>query len=360
MVKKNMKSKKIIRVLLLGFVLSSLVLTACSGSGLLAGSSWPAVNADDAGHVFLAYKTELYAVDSSNGSLLWTYPEKSDMGQLFYSQPGILDDNVIAGTYNNRVHAINKDRGSLSWSFTDAKGKFIAGILVDQNQIFAPSVDHSLYALDSNGNQLWSFETKNALWAKPAADEDTIYLPSMDHSLYAVDRQNGTQVWVTELDGASIFSPVLVEDVLFVGTIDGSFYALNAKTGNILWSTKVDAALWSTPVVQNGKVFMGDLDGNVYAFDAETGSQIWKIVLNGSIISGAVSFSDGVVFPTENGDLVAVDESGNKLWTRSVTGKIMGTPIVIDDTLVFGVLDGDALMYAFDFKGNQIWDFKLK
>ena len=125
-------------------------------------------------------------------------------------------------------------------------------------------------------------------------------------------------------------------------------------------STKVEAALWSTPVVQNGKIIIGDLDGNVYAYDAASGSQLWKIAINGSIISGAVSFSEGVVFPTENGNLVAIDETGVKLWTRSVTGKIMGTPIVVNDTLVFGVVGGDALLYSFDFKGNQIWDYKIK
>ena len=112
--------------------------------------------------------------------------------------------------------------------------------------------------------------------------------------------------------------------------------------------------------MRNGKVFFGDLGGNVYAYDAETGSQIWKVAINGSIISGAVEFTDGVVFPTENGDLVAIDEAGVKLWTRSVTGKIMGTPIVVNDTLVFGVEGGDALLYSFDFKGNQVWDYKLK
>ena len=235
MVNKNMKSKKIFGVLLLSFLLGSLVLTACSSSGMLAGGSWPAVNADDAGKVYLAYKTEVYAIDSGNGGMLWTYPEKADNAQQFFSQPALLGDNVIIGSYNHKLSALNKDRGSLTWTFEGATGKYISGILVDQEQIFAPNGDHNLYALDKDGNKLWTFQTKNALWAKPVADAAKIYLSSMDHSLYAVDRQNGTQVWATELDAASMFSPVLVDNTLYIGTIDGSFYALNAANGTILW-----------------------------------------------------------------------------------------------------------------------------
>ena len=359
-----MKSNKKLNFLLFTILVGTLLLSACSGSGsLMAGSSWPGITSDEEGHIYVAYKNEVYSLNSTNGSLLWTYPEKASATQLFYGQPALLGDDVLVGAYSGTLHAINKANGNESWIFEDASGKYISGLLVDGDTIYAPNGDDNLYVLDASGNLKWSFTAGGALWAKPAYDEETLYLPSMDHFLYAVNRQTGNKVWSTQLDGASIFSPVLDEGILYLGTIDGSFYAVNAKTGNVKWNTKVDAAIWSTPILINGKVFVGDLNGSIYAYDAETGSQIWNISLDGPIIGGAVAYEGGMVFPTESGDLVAIDEDGIKQWTRSVPGeksKIMGTPVVVDDKLVFGVVGGEALIYAFDFNGNQIWEYTVK
>jgi eukaryotic-like serine/threonine-protein kinase len=363
-----MKSKKSINILLFSILVGSILLSACSGSGaLLAGSSWPGITAGEDGHVYVAYANEVVALNNKNGSKVWGYPESPSRTQLFFGQPAVVGDVVIAGSYDSNLSGINSSNGNESWKFDTATGKYISGILVDNDIIYAPNSDHSLYVLNSDGNLQWSFTADGALWAKPAFDDETLYIPCMDHNLYAVNRQTGNKVWVTELDGASIFSPVLVDGKLYLGTMDGSFYALNAANGKILWTEKLEAtAIWSTPVVQNGKVFFGDLNGAAYAYDAETGSQIWSIPLDGSVVGGAVAYDSGIVFPTEGdndkdtSDLVAISEDGTRLWTRSVTGKIMGTPVVVEDKLVFGVVKGEAIVYAFDFNGNQIWEYSVK
>jgi eukaryotic-like serine/threonine-protein kinase len=361
MVNNNMKSKKIYLALLVSILLSSLFLSSCSGSsGMMAGTSWPGIGADEEGQIYVAYKTEVSAISLATGGLVWTYPEKADNSQMFYAQPAIYNKVVLVGAYNNKLNAINKDTGTVAWTFDEAQGKYIAGVLVDGDAIYAANGDSSLYALDSSGNELWKFQADGALWAKPAFDEENLYIPSMDHNLYAVNRANGSQVWTVELDGASIFSPVYHEGVLYVGTITGTMYAVNATDGAILWQTTAEGALWSTPAILNGNVYFGDLIGNIYAFDAVSGSQIWKLTTEGSILSGAVALTDAVIFPTEAGDLIAVSESGTKLWTRSVTGKIMGTPVVTGEKIIFGVVGGDALVYAFDFNGNQIWEYSVK
>jgi outer membrane protein assembly factor BamB len=364
MVNKHMKLNKTLNILLLTILVSTLLLSACSGSGsLMAGSSWPGITSDEDGHIYVADKNGVFSLNSTNGSLLWSYPEKASASQLYFGQPALIGDMVVAGAYDNKLYAINTTNGNERWVFDKASGKYISGILVIDDTIYAPNGDSTLYVLDASGNMQWSFVTGGELWATPAYDDENLYIPSMDHFMYAVSLQTGNQIWATELDGASIFSPVLVEGTLYLGTIDGSLYAVDAQDGTIKWSTKVDAAIWSTPVVVNGKLFIGDLNGVVYAFDVETGSQIWNISMDGPTIGGAVAYENGLVFPTESGDLVAIDEDGIKQWTRSVPGeksKIMGTPVVVGDKLVFGVVGGDALIYAFDFNGNQIWEYTGK
>ena len=266
MVRKNMKLKKTLNLLLFTILAGSLLLSACSGSGaLLAGSSWPGITSDDNGHIFVSYKSEVISLNGTNGSLLWRFPEKASAKQTFFGQPEVLGDVLVAGSYDSNLYGINKTNGTESWRFDSATGKYISGVLIDNETIYAPNGDHSLYVLDASGNMQWSFTADGALWATPAFDETTLYIPSMDHSLYAVNRQTGNMVWTTKLDGASIFSPVLVDGILYLGTMDGSFYAITAESGNILWSERLEeTSIWSTPVVQDGKVFFGDINGAVY------------------------------------------------------------------------------------------------
>jgi len=115
--------------------------------------------------------------------------------------------------------------------------------------------------------------------------------------------------------------------------------------------------LWSQPVYDNGVVYYGDTAGKIFAVSATDGNAVWDYVM-GEMVSGAPAvMPDGVVFAGENGKLVALDFNGNILWTRSITGKLYTGPVIVDGLLVLGISQGEEVIKAYDFNGNEIWKF---
>ena len=55
--------------------------------------------------------------------------------------------------------------------------------------------------------EVWQFTADNSLWGPPSSNEDLLFLPSMDHSLYALDPATGTVVWQKEFEGALASMP---------------------------------------------------------------------------------------------------------------------------------------------------------
>ena len=66
---------------------------------------------------------------------------------------------------------------------------------------------------------------------------------------------------------------------------------------------------------------------------------------------------EGLVFGSETGELIMIDFEGKKIWEEKIEGQLYGMPVVSDDTIVVGVAGGEFLLAAYDFEGNQIWQF---
>jgi outer membrane protein assembly factor BamB len=348
------------------FVLASLVIagtliSACTGA--IAASSWPGVSAnqDDA---FVAYSTMVMAARLTDAGLAWKFPaDKPDNARHYYAPPVFAGNQLIVGDYLNTLHSLDVTSGAEKWKFEKAQGRWIGSPLVINNTILAPNADDSLYALDLNGNKLWSFATKGPLWSQPVSDGNNIYFTSLDHNLYALQLSNGSQLWKTDMGAAVLNSPTLSSDgVLYVGTLAKEMIAVDASSGKILKRYKTDGELWSSPVLNGSALNFGDRTGSVYALDAKTMAPLWKTSLGegGAIYATGVVFGDGVVFVTENGQVISFGAKGEKLWTRTINGKLYSTPVVAGDKLIVPITPnaaGDKLLQAYDTKGNESWSF---
>lgn len=345
-----MKNNKYILIFL--FIALTMVLSSCSGS--MAASSWPGISGND-DTVFAAYASRIFSLRLKDGGLNWRYPEKVEGAKTFFAPPAIMDNNLYVGDYKNTFYSLNMITGAKNWEFTGATNRYIGGATVFDNLILAPNADHYLYALDPNGNLVWKFEARQALWAAPLAENGVVYLSSMDHYLYALDLKTGTKIWESELGGAIVYSPSMNETRLFVATMNNEVVAVNKSDGKVLWRNQGNEGLWSQPVIRDGKVFYGDFSGKIYAVNAEDGSVLWDYIL-GEMVSGAPAIMpNGVVFAGENGKLLALDFDGNLLWNRVVDGKLYTGPVVVDGQLILGIVQGDAVIRAFNFEGSETW-----
>jgi len=347
-----MKYKKFTLILIV--LLSAVLLSSCSGQ--LTGTSWPGISTNN-DTVYVSYLNRIYAVRSNDGSVVWQYPAKAGRDS-FFAAPVVADGNLIAGSYQNVLVSLDPNTGSVKWTFDQAKGKWIASPLVVDGKIFAPNGDFTLYALDLNGTLLWKFPTKQALWSRPVSDSTYIYQASMDHFVYAIDINTGAKVWSLDLGGAVLYSPTLTPDgFLYVSTLARNLIAINTADGKIAWQRSFDSDLWMQPAFADGKLFFGDIAGKVYAVSAQDGSDVWSQAVNVSVIAPATEISNGIVFATENGSLIAMSFTGERLWSRTFDGALYTGPTQVGSNLAVGITKGKEFLKLINDSGQDVWSF---
>jgi outer membrane protein assembly factor BamB len=345
-----------ITFLVLSSLALALLLSGCATG--LTPSSWPGI-ASDGNAAFVASAGAVYAVDLQNGSELWRFPEKTDAKKTFFAAPVLTPDGqLIVGDYANILYSLDPQNGQVNWQFDAARDRWIGGVLVANDLIYAPNADYDLYALDLRGQLQWKFETKQALWSAPVTDGARIYFGSLDRKVYAVNARSGQPAWEKELAGAIVASPVLGEDGrLYVNTFGGVVYALDAASGNELWQYSAGSFVWCAPLFAEGEVFFGDETGIFYALDAATGVKDWNVQPNSPILGAPLAVGGNVLFGDEAGDLYALDAQGRSLWTLTVNGKLYGAPVTAGDLILVAPVEGQSLLIALDQAGVQKWSF---
>lgn len=357
--------KNQIYLIVLILVVSSL-LTACTG-GAGTATSWPGISVDlERETVYVAFQTFVYALNSTNGTERWHYPEKADNKITFFAAPTLAENaNLVAGGYDSNLYSLNPENGALQWTFSDAENRYVGSAIAVGDKILAPNADNSFYAANSTGAKSWVFETDHSLWGTPVSDGTTVYVPSMDHMLYALDVASGTLKWVSEdLGGALVAQPVLSEDgLLYVGTFGNELLALDsAGSGRVVWRVPTQGWVWSAVLLQDGKLYFGDLSGALYALDAKTGSEIWRYtpveIVKPAISGTPAILGDVLYFTTEGGGLFALNlATGTQKWSKQFEAQFYPGPVLANDTLLLAPIGTDALVIALDADGNQKWAF---
>lgn len=348
-----MKINKIF--LILSILVSGSILSSCTGA--VRTSSWPGVSVVD-NAIYIAYATDIFSVNLTDGSINWRYPKEPDNSRHFYATPAIANNQLIVADYQNVLYSLDPNTGNEEWTFTNATGRYIGGVLVIDNVILAPSADNKLYALDINGKLLWEFETNEALWATPVSDGERVFLPSMDHTIYALKLSDGDCLWEIDLEGAMVNSAVLSDDkILYIGTIANEVVAIDAETGKILWRFLTSGAVWSKPTLYNDTLYIGDSNGKIYALNRADGSVLWEIDSGGSIMGSGAINSDGLVFTTMEGDVIAINYAGEKLWSTTIDGTLYNGALVEDDVILIVITKGEKLLVAYNLNGTERWSF---
>jgi len=84
----------------------------------------------------------------------------------------------------------------------------------------------------SEGEEIWSFETGGEVVSSPTVVDGTVYVGSSDGNLYSIDAGTGDEVWSFETDG-TVSSPIVVDGTLYVGS--DALYALDIESGEEVW-----------------------------------------------------------------------------------------------------------------------------
>jgi outer membrane protein assembly factor BamB len=342
--------------ILIALAALGLLLSACTGSGG-ATNSWGGALLTDS-NIYFADVGQVYGL-RDNGIIAWQYPAKTSPTRLFFAAPVLVGEQLIVGDYANLLTSLSTRDGVENWQFSEAKGKYIDSPLIIEDTIVAPNADSHLYALDLSGKLKWSFKADHAFWAQPVSDGKTAFAPSMDHSLYAVDLSTGNLVWKVDLNAALVARPILVDGIIYLGNLDGGFYAVDSTNGKIVWNQKIAGGVWAAPLFTEGQLYFGDQTGKVNILKALDGTIVMSIDAGSAILGSGAILPEGVAFGTENGELMVFGLNGDKKWPRTIDGSLYSNLIVNGERLLVVATKGVNPLVMMDLKGNNDPNFNF-
>ncbi len=353
------------------------LLSGCAGGQVI--ESWHGVTLSPDGQTaYLAGGPAVYAVNVSNGTEKWRFPDPADNKITFYAPPAVAPDgSLVAGSFNHSLYRFIPGEGSsapqLSWVFSQAKDRYIAAPVIAGELILAPSGDNTLYAVSMNGELAWKFTAEHGLWGSPLVDKERVYVASLDHHLYALKLDTGELIWKTDdVGGQMTAQPGQGPDgTLYVGVFGSKnddpkqaskLLAINPETGALAWSLPTKSWVWHAPVLDGNVLYFADQDGYVYAVDAQTQSPIWQVQPetgpNRAIVGGVLVKDDALYFANKAGNFYILNkDNGSQRGMQTIGGQIYASPLLAGDVILLAPLNYEAQLVAVDGNGARRWPF---
>jgi outer membrane protein assembly factor BamB len=310
----------------------------------------------------------VYALNSSDGSVLWNYSEGWSFGEVAVANGEVFTTGFTTGMIytagelgSDYVIAINAKTGNTTWV-----GNGVFGFMPDYNTpvvaggtVYGSGNVVGMFAMNAKtGKGIWSYtgagDISNwlGMWASPAVVNGKVYIGA-GQGVYVLKASNGVELWNSTI--APFFvSPVVANGVIYAGSSDGNVYALDANNGDKLWNYTTGASMHPSPWAGDvlaysdsqdgnlaGVLYAYSQDGNLYALNATTGEKLW----NQTVPVNSYPFNppnpvvaDNVVYVgSGGGNLYAFDAAnGNKLWNytiESASNTTLSTPNIVNGVL---------------------------
>jgi len=172
---------------------------------------------------------KVYCINKESGMISWNFDVD---GVPFLSN---IEDDVLIIAAGQTVSAVNSSDGSLLWSY-ETRGLLTSGAFQQDNMVFVGCWDTNLYALDQeSGTVLWMFDTGWGIETTPVVIDGSVIFGSHDQNVYALDKESGEMLWVFSCKAGIHSDPVFWQDSIVIGSDDGRLYRLNVETGSLIW-----------------------------------------------------------------------------------------------------------------------------
>ena len=202
----------------------------------------------------------MYAFSVSDGTRLWSFPTANKI----WSTPAVGSGTVYFGSLDHNVYALSLDDGSLVWSFT-ANAAVTGTPVLARGRVYVGSFAGDFFAIDAKtGLQVWTFdEAESWFWSGDIADSENIYAPSLDGNLYALDLDNGQLQWTLKTEGAIVGTPVFVGDRIAVPSSDGKVWLASLRDGSNKQQCDIESKLRAPLTEHEGYIYVASTDRSI-------------------------------------------------------------------------------------------------
>jgi len=99
--------------------------------------------------------------------------------------PVVSDGVVYFGSLDDKVYALNASNGALIWNYTTG-ANVLSPSAVAEGMVFVGSYDGKVYAMEASRCRLiWNYLTGGTVVSSPAVAGGMVYVGSYDHVVYA-------------------------------------------------------------------------------------------------------------------------------------------------------------------------------
>ncbi len=320
----------------------------------------------------------------TGGSLSWERKLSSNIDIA----PIVDGDLVYVATGDNKVYAINKETGNITWeNSSSGSGFLLANIAYGKNMIFVPTKNGKVYAFDAKtGVEMWDVKISSKQLNTPVTyDNKRIFFgdavsggtgSSTDGTYYCFDVKDGTELWSRDsTSGGGYYwaGAALKGDYLIYGDDKSHLTSVEKDTGNTIDEIDVSSVfgvdvkeIRSSIVWNSEKLYFTSKGGYcfVLGFNHSSGKfdtmDSYNTYIGPSVSTPAIY--NGKVYVGSAGALSCLNASDlTDIWTFAVSGDVMSSPAVSEryDTgngnvyIYFTTNDAHGMVYCLkDYNGN--------
>ena len=230
----------------------------------------------DAGRVFVIDTDGLLqAFDAAAGGLLWSV--KLPNQYFFTSAPTAVNGLVYVGGAGSggTLYAVDETNGNLIWTGEVENGDASSPAVVKGYVYVSYACPQSYCFQASNGRLVWHYSgpCEGGGGATPVVHLDSVYvrLAYFDNPQGLIlDARTGAKVGGFDSDTPPAFVRNLAVE-LQSGTLRG----LDTRDGSVRWSFAGDGSLSSVPVIVNKTIYIGSYSGMIYGLNSD-GQEVWS------------------------------------------------------------------------------------
>lgn len=234
----------------------------------------------------LSHDNQIYALDATDGSILWNEVGISEnAGLVGAASPSVIGNTVIAAYSSGEVYAMRVDNGRVLWSDT----------------------------LNRQG-RLTAMSTLRDVDGSPVIYDNKVYAISHSGRMVSIDLRTGVRIW--EQNVGSKHTPWVAGEYIYVVSPEGQVICLTRRTGLVRWIKQLErfkdpdrrkkSVLWHGPTLAGDRLIVTSSHGYAVSLSPYTGDFISGMELPDDLEMSPIVVDNVLYFLTRDAELIAL------------------------------------------------------
>lgn len=269
---------------------------------------------------------EIIGVGAQNGAVKWRTKTEAPV----HTAPLVINNRAFSVSNDSQLYALDTANGDIIWTqnaiaeparvFASSSSAMLGETLV------TPFASGEMVAsLASNGRKLWtesltrqesgtSLSAISDIAGRPVIVGGTVYGASQSGVVSAIDLRSGVILWDKPI--GSIQSPWVAGDFLYVVSTDSELYCLNRADGKVKWIKQLsqfenpkkrkNRITWSGPIMVDGQLVLGSSKGEIIIVSALDGQIASTLKTKAKFHIAPIAANGTIYFYSDSAEIIAL------------------------------------------------------